>query len=120
MELIKIAVDDNEYTFVNETESTRSGFCHKSTLFNQYGSAIGNNRVNYYNRTWESYRYQTVMRGVVSGLIENRESVLKNDFKAVKGIKSLNNKYKAEYNAIVASDKKIILYKALLEKINNR
>ena len=45
---------------VNEWDKTRSGFKHTSHLFIN-NHEVGKVKENYYNRTWESYTYESVM-----------------------------------------------------------
>lgn len=57
------------YQFVTESEGTRSGFRHTCTLFRDEREMVSTS-IHYLNRTWESYRYQSVMRKAVDILIE--------------------------------------------------
>jgi hypothetical protein len=43
---------------------TRNSWGHKAWLYLD-GNEIAFNRARYYNRTWESYKYQSVMQGAV-------------------------------------------------------
>lgn len=97
MEIRKINVNGKEYEFVNESGSTRSGFYHRSTLFAPNGRRIVSNKVNYLNRTWECYRYQTSMCGAVRMLINDRYDVLRNDFMNRNGYKKMTEKRLAEF-----------------------
>jgi predicted transcriptional regulator len=57
MEIKKI---NNDVTIVCDGKKTRNGFRHEATVFkNNY--EVGFAKVNYLNRTWESYPFQTVM-----------------------------------------------------------
>lgn len=53
----------NGYTmsFYCETTDTRSGFCHHAYFWglDRYGE---HTRVSYYNRTWESFDYESTLR----------------------------------------------------------
>lgn len=63
-------INGNEYQFVNNFRGNYSGFIHETTLFRN-GKYIGKHNVQYYNRTWEVYTYQTVMKSLVRILMEN-------------------------------------------------
>ena len=67
-EITKKIVNENEYMFINRSRGNRSGFIHETELFKN-GVLIERNRIQYYNRTWECYRFQSVMRGLVYELI---------------------------------------------------
>ena len=78
----------NGYQFVNESGYTRNGFYHKSTLF-QDNREVTSAKVNYINRPWECYSYQTSMRMAVSDYIEEKQKYFINRCKEEKGIKRL-------------------------------
>ena len=60
----------------NKSRNRRNGFSHDSTLlFN--GVEIGKASVHYYNRTWESYRFQTSMLRVVDEAIEHNKKLVR-------------------------------------------
>lgn len=86
------------YQFVNECGSTRNGFYHKSTLF-QNGREITSRKVNYLNRTWECYTYQTSMQSATREYIGERQQYFIDRCKEEKGIKRL---VKAEREKILA------------------
>ena len=77
-----------EFTFINSYRSNRSGFVHETELYRDY-KLISWNKVQYYNRTWENYTYQTVMKGCVKQLMENAKDNFVTDWKAEHGIKRL-------------------------------
>lgn len=54
----------DEYTINCRAEGTRYGFRHLASLFRN-GYLITKYKACYYNRTWESYEFQTVIRGVL-------------------------------------------------------
>lgn len=85
MEIRKLSKD---YQFVNECGSTRNGFYHRSTLF-QNGREVTSAKVNYLNRTWECYTYQTSMKRAISNYIEEKQQYFINRCKEEKGIKRL-------------------------------
>lgn len=45
-----------------ESGGNRSGFFHRVQIMNKWGDVITDKRVQYYNRTWESYTFQSAMR----------------------------------------------------------
>lgn len=45
-------------------EKTRYGFRHLATVLLN-GCELDTNKACYYNRTWERYEYQTVLRGAI-------------------------------------------------------
>ena len=71
MEIKKIICKNGrEYNIVNETWETSRAWGHKSTLVAPWGE-VESHKVRYYNRTWESYTYQTCMGGLLNSILEN-------------------------------------------------
>lgn len=50
------------YTFTAYTTNTKSGFCHTVISNDMNVSPV---KVSYSNRTWESFRYETVLRRMI-------------------------------------------------------
>lgn len=88
MEIRKITVNGNEYEFINDSRNTQSGFAHDTTLFKN-GRSFGRATAIYYNRTWECYRYQTVMKKCIGAIINEKEEDYISVYKANNGIKRL-------------------------------
>ena len=88
MEIRKIKVNGREYQFVNDSRNTRHGFAHDTTLFID-GREYGRASCHYLNRTWECYRYQTVMKKCIGNIIEINEADYIAIYKADNDIKRL-------------------------------
>ena len=95
MTIRKIIVNENEYQFINDSRNTRHGFAHDTTLFKN-GVIIGKETAHYLNRTWESYRYQTVMMVCVNTIITEKLNNFIADFKAENGIRRLTKAKREE------------------------
>ena len=109
MEIKKFTVDGKEYEFVNSSRNTRNGFAHDTTLFIN-GVEKMTNTCHYLNRTYECFRYQTVMMGAIRQMIDNRREYLKNKFKEDKGFKVLTESRKRMLEDIFNEDKFLIEY----------
>jgi len=107
----------NGFTFVNETQGTRDGFCHISRLMNANGYEVAKGRVNYLNRTWESYRYQTSMREATDKAYQERADFLKFLFKQTKGISRITKRYEDEWTKFLNEDETLKSYIKLLAEI---
>ena len=59
-----IQINNNEYTFFNEVWEVRYAWGHSSELYLN-SVKIAESSVRYYNRTWESYQFQSVMMRAV-------------------------------------------------------
>lgn len=53
-----------EYEVICRSEKTRYGFRHIAVLM-QHGNEISRAKKCYYNRTWESYEFQSVLHDVI-------------------------------------------------------
>lgn len=68
---MRFDLETNKGTFTVYCESvrTRNGFKHEATVFKDY-KIMFKNKINYLNRTWESYEFESVLRQAKE-LIEN-------------------------------------------------
>lgn len=60
-------VNGQTCTIYCNTTHTRTGFCHHA-YFCGLGRELEHTRKSYYNRTWECYDYESVMRAAVAKL----------------------------------------------------
>lgn len=61
-----------EYNVVCTSEGTRYGFRHLATL-HRNGFSIAHSKVCYYNRTWEYYEFETVLRRIINDNFEGKQ-----------------------------------------------
>ena len=54
-----------KFTLVCESWSTRNSWGHEVTLYKNDFAKIGRAKIRYYNRTWESYQYQSAIQCVI-------------------------------------------------------
>ena len=95
VEYIDKEIGDNKYMFECEYVNSRDGFSHVCTLWHD-GHAISTNRVHYLNRTWEAYRFQSVMLGCVRNAQELILDRAFEQYKEANGIKRLVGKRRME------------------------
>ena len=89
MEIKKIICKSGrEYNIVNEYWETSRAWGHKSTLVAPWGE-VESRKVRYYNRTWESYTYQTCMSSLLDTILENNLKSYIAQIKEVRGITRL-------------------------------
>lgn len=69
MEIIEKILNNNIYTFVCETWKTSKAWGHKVTMLRN-NTTYNNQKITYYNRTWESYRYRTCITKCIEATIE--------------------------------------------------
>ena len=91
-----IQVNNNEYTFFNQSFSNSRSWGHESTLYKN-GYKLDATRVYYHNRTWDSYEFQNVM----TILVEEHLDALRDDamarYKSDHGIKRLAGAKRVEF-----------------------
>ena len=89
----KINTEKHEYIFTCYVYDNSRSWGHDCIL-NRDGYQIGHNRIRYYNRTWESYQFQSVMMGLIYDLIEQEKQTALNDWKERTGRKRSTKKEK--------------------------
>lgn len=112
-EIKKITVSEIEFTFVNSWRKNRSGFVHETQLF-KGSQKIAFNKSQYYNRTWESYEYQSSMRQAVYCALDEQKSFLVDEYKRSTGKKKLTEEQKAH---LADSNPEMIVLQALLHSL---
>lgn len=75
---------NNEYNIVCNFQNTRSGFKHVASL-HKNGFSIYETKINYYNRTWERFEYESIL---IETINENFKGIEKDKFlEVIKGIR---------------------------------
>lgn len=92
-----IIVNGNKYDFECSYTKNYSGFKHISKLYLN-GKYIVKAERQYYNRTWEQYEYQSVMKQIIRLMLSDIEQVYIDKFKLEKGYKRMTDKRKVEFN----------------------
>lgn len=118
MEIKTFNVAGKTFTFVCESKSTRHGFKHECSLFvNNYHDFDG---VCYYlNRTWEKYRYQSVMLCAVANMREYYSDCIKCGFMYAHNYTRLTAKRRGELSEVMENDTNIKMCDDLRELILN-
>ena len=120
MEIKKIKCKSgNEYNIVNEYWETSRAWGHKSTLIAPWGE-VESHKVRYYNRTWESYTYQTCMGGLLDTILENNLKSYITQYKEKNDISKLLADKKAEVIKEWEQKEYIQDLKEIKERIKNR
>jgi hypothetical protein len=84
-----MTVNGHSVEFVNTCAGNRSGFYHETSLYIDRGLVI-TKRNQYYNRTWESYQFQSVMRCALSQLREKAFKDYVEDYKESHNVKRVS------------------------------
>ena len=107
------------YNIVNEYWETSRAWGHKSTLVAPWGE-VESRKVKYLNRTWESYKYQTCMSGLLNSILENDLKDYITREKENKGITRLSKEIRAELEQEWNNNSYIQDLKEIQERISNR
>ena len=118
MDMIKKNVGNAEFTFVLNSRSNRSGFVHECELFCGY-KKISSSKAQYYNRTWEAYRYQTVMLNAVYHAIDDARADIIDEQKRLNGWNKLTNNRRAYIKKIMDDNDGIKVLRELYEQVKN-
>jgi len=84
MEIKSKKIKKNEYQFICDTYENRYNWGHKVKLLKN-GHEIARQRITYYNRTWECYRYQSCMNSALNIAIDEDLKRYINDYKEENG-----------------------------------
>lgn len=103
-----------KFTLVCESWCTRYSWGHEVTLYKNDFANIGRAKIRYYNRTWESYQYQSAIKAVIFETIERIKAAAKIAFKEMHHYKVLTKKRAYEFSAYLAKDPEYLTYKELL------
>lgn len=96
-----------------ETWETRNAWGHRAYLYYN-NNLVNTNKITYYNRTWESWQYQSVIRGVIYNYIDTLSNI------AFRKYKEQNNKKRLtqlEKQRIIDNDANISELKTWLKEL---
>lgn len=114
MMTIKRQIEGRDFTFFCESWSNSRAWGHRAVLM-QNGCEIQDQKCRYYNRTWESWQYQSVCEYAVLSEIERLKVKALDRFRSQTGRKMIRKEEKA---AIYANDENIRVFEALYESLN--
>lgn len=106
-------IDGVKFTLVCETWNTPNSWGHEVTLYRNNTFEVGRAKMRYYNRTWESYQYQSVILRVIFDVIERIKAAAKVAFKALHSYKVMTKKRAAEFSEYLTKDPNYTIYNEL-------
>ena len=113
---VHISINGHDISFYNRSESTRNGFRHVSSMFLDH-EHIGQGTVNYLNRTWEWYHFQTSMIRAVENRIDERQDRLESIYRRNNGIKRMTAAKRGEFEKILDADETMQLYRDTIKNL---
>lgn len=100
-----------EFKIVAYSYETRNSWGHKAELINNNNYTLNKYKITYYNRTWETYQYQSVIKSVLDDYMTQLINDYIDDCKQLWGKTRIS---KAEREELTRQAKQTPLY----EKIN--
>ena len=102
-----------KFTLVCETWNTRNSWGHEVTLYKNDTFKVGRTKIRYYNRTWESYLYQSAIKNVIMDVLENIKTAAKKEFLTLHNYKVLTKKRAAAFLEFLNKDNTYNMYNEL-------
>lgn len=99
-----------KFTFVCESWNTRNSWGHEVTLYKNDTFKVGRAKIRYYNRTWESYQYQSAIKNVIIDVLENIKAAVKKAFLTLHNYKVLTKKRAAAFLEFLNQDNTYNMY----------
>lgn len=85
-----------EFKIVAYSYETSNSWGHKAELIKNNDYTLNKYKITYYNRTWECYQYQSVIKSVLYDYMTQLINEYINDYKYTNNIKRLNSNIKEE------------------------
>jgi hypothetical protein len=86
-----------KFTLVCESWNTRNSWGHEVTLYKNDTFKVGRAKIRYYNRTWESYQFQSAIKNVIIDVLEKIKVAAKKAFLTLHNYKVLTKKRAAAF-----------------------
>lgn len=118
MDIIKKTIGNHEYTFYCKYVNCRDGFSHTCELY-MNGWRINSSRRHYINRTWESYRYQSVMLDAVRNELDYIVNKGIDEYKESNGIQRLIKARREKVLDAIHNSAEYAEMKLLYDMVNN-
>lgn len=119
---IRFEIEGSNVAFKCKTVDSYTGFAHVVEMV-VWGKDIyerRSTRVNYYNRTWEAWIYQTACKNVVAKRLNAIESDLKSELKIQNGWARMTPKRDEVLKKVIAEDSLHQFYLKLYRELEKR
>lgn len=104
-----------KFTLVCESWQTRNSWGHKVSLYRNESFFVGSAKIRYYNRTWESYQYQSTIKSVIFNAIQEIKAAAKKVFLSVHNYKVMTKKRAVVFLEYLKKDNEYNIYNELLK-----
>lgn len=99
-----------KFTLVCEYWNTRNSWGHEVTLYKNDTFKVGRAKIRYYNRTWESYLFQSAIKNVIIDVLEKIKADEKKAFLTLHNYKVLTKKRAAAFLEFLNQNKTYNMY----------
>lgn len=106
-------IDGVKFTLVCESWNTRNSWGHKVILYKNDSVIVGTTRIRYYNRTWESYQYQSAIKNVIYKVIQEIKVAAKKVFLSINNYKVMTKKRLSAFLDFLKQDNTYNIYNEL-------
>lgn len=103
-------IENQNFEFICEYWENRNAWGHKATLL----GTNKNTKIRYYNRTWEKYRFQSVMIQLVYELIASEQQRIINHWKVMNDKKRISKNQK---DKLFSESKQLNIYNKLIRSL---
>lgn len=108
--IINKVINGVKFTFVCESWCTRNSWGHEVTLYKNDTFKVGHTKIRYYNRTWESYMYQSAIKNVIYDVLEKIKTAAKKYFLTLYNYKVMTKKRVAAFLEFLKKDNMYNMY----------
>ena len=84
---------DEQYAVICNSKKTRNGFKHTATLIRN-GNEVGETKICYLNRTWESYEYESVIEKLLDRNFKGGEKAKYEAVAKAQGLGQVEERFK--------------------------
>lgn len=114
MMTIERQIEGRSFTFFCESWSNSRAWGHRAVLMEE-GRKLQDQKCRYYNRTWESWEFQSICRVVVCSEIQRLKNEALDRFRSQTGRQRIR---KEEKTVIYANDEDIRIFEALYNSLS--
>lgn len=104
-----------KFTLVCEYWQTKTAWGHKVSLYRNESFFVGSARIRYYNRTWEKYQYQSIIKSVIFNAMQEIKAAAKKMFLSVHNYKVMTKKRSAAFLEYLDEEHEYNTYNELLK-----
>ena len=111
-------INKRNYSIFAESWENYRAWGHRAIL--KINCSTWESKIRYYNRTWESYQYESVIHSVIYDYIQYCKECIKEQYKTDNNIKRITEKHKKNVEKLFKTDKNIKAINRFLKYIDRQ